>query len=256
MELMDIYKEARRSTPMLAQLVFGLEPQSHHFEWEKNMQVSHRVLEIAPRGSSKTTWLIINLLRQISNLPHLAHVYVAPSYNMAVNVTIMLRNTIVHNEAYKQIYPEIHLDGARNNSATQFSLGNGVRDSLPTFTACPVDRLEDLDVVAESVFAIDDVITEQTDEDKTFIDVNNALCELRGDCRIWHYTSRWNEFDLAGSHLTDSTFKVGRTPAFTKGELGHLVSYWPEVWPVSRLLKTMREIGVDNFNTQFMGCVD
>ncbi len=260
--------------------VSGLKLARHHLEWLDALLHFDFVNIIAPRGSAKTTFLAYFMAWWAGRHPMRTNLISSVSLNQSKDRLQMIREIIQYNEQYQRIFPHIHVDTNRSSNQTEFTLWSDEYGSYEAYRA-EVGRTGDLKnptffaAGTGSASIIGKRISGILLLDDPFDENNSATEESREKVATWFHrtvlpcllpgaksaviSTRWAETDLSG-RLADLTnmsgvflWKTIDTPAWVVDpESGDFISYWPEWWPIDRLLAEQERIGEILFQLMYL----
>ena len=257
---------ARDHLGFYGHLVHQWRPFVHHQEWIEKLEDESvkYLLIVAPPSSAKTSWAgIVYTAWAIGRDPNLHIGYITNSDDMSVKRSMAVRDTIGENPRYRVVFPDLKPDtdkgwGQRNWYVWRQNRG----DKDATFHAAGLygqiigDRYD--------LMIVDDVcdqesVQTQLQRDKTWEWFNKTLrSRLTKDGRLVVIMTRWHHDDLA-ARLIEQGWPLLHVPALERG-----ISYWPEEWPVERLIaerdgqlqadgRRLGGIGSRAFEAQYQG---
>jgi hypothetical protein len=270
--------ESRINPLAFGQYVFGYVPNSHHVRWCKQFFNPENVntIVIAPRGSAKTTWLMICLLWYMSHFPHSSNMILSVTALQAQKRLQFIAATIEHNERYQRVFPHIVPDNKKawNKSELSikdtrwryskwlFNLSRHGDGKSPTLYAAGVGGSGVVGSRVYGILALDDLLDSKTARTESIRDsiwdwlINTVIPILQGNnYRIWHVTTRWSDDDMAQRQIDSGEFTYSYTRALTRDHNGQLRSYWPTMFPVSKLAKILKQIGETAFQLMYMNVI-
>lgn len=285
-EAEDWWIEQARATPAAFMwYVLGLKPAKHHLEW---FQLAlgpggDRCIWIGPRGSAKTTASLALLAWWVGHHPWSSNVILSVSSAQAAARLEMLAKLLEHNLRYRRVFPHIVPDESKSWNRSQLSL----RDSSMAYNQWLglVRRLGDAKspglmaaslqdsklvgarVAGKGMLLMDDLLDSKTG---ATAQLRNAAWErLAGDIlpilmpgsRVLHVTTRWsdgdadNDYDggdIAIRQMASGQYRYSIVQAVKRDDRGRLRSYWPELYPLSKLGATLDAIGSTWFKLAYM----
>lgn len=266
-----------------AKYVFGYDPASHHREWIDTFfdEESNKLIIVSPRESAKTTWMSTILLTWwIGKYPEKTNQILSVTEDQAINRLIVIRDTIISNPRWKMVFPYCEIDNRKKLTTTEFSVWDrrkgGTYASWRSWESQHKDSLKESTLMAAGagsgrvignrytgIVLIDDIHDEKNINTREQIDKvdmwfhRTVLPCLRPQAKCLIIGTRWAPEDLLG-RLTEkklpifdgyeitgynSLWKTIQTNALWIDEDRNYVSYWPENWPVDRLLAKKEEVG-------------
>lgn len=235
--------------------VHGWPAMAHHRLWHERLTAGDpRLIIIAPPASAKTTHVgIAYSCWSIGRDPGIHIGYVTNSADLAEDRSVAVRNTLVENGIYREVFPSVRADASRSwGQAEWYVKREATSDPHPTFRAVGIEgsiigyRIDLL--IADDICTPENMATEHQREMVYRNFTAKLLPRLTPDGRVIVIMTRWHHDDLA-ARLIAQGWPVLHTPAL--GEDGE--SYWPEFWPLSKLLEKRRELGSREFETQYQG---
>ena len=280
----DWWIEMSRKSPLyFGWYVFGYRPAKHHIRWAKQIfhpDAGKYQIIIAPRESAKTTWALIFFLWYISHNPWSSNMIISVSLAQAKQRLYMLAETIEHNERYRRVFPHVKKDNRKSWNQTEFSIwrsdlsyGQWTRmrasrgdPKTPTVLAMGIGSSAIIGLRVSGIMLMDDImdshnIATENLRNQLERDINTQLLPtLMDDARLIHITTRWSEDDIAQRQINTGMFEWSVTRAFETDEEGHIIlderglprSYWPEQWPIQRLLEVRRIYGSTVFKLMYL----
>jgi len=250
--------------------IYGHRPAPHHWRWLRQAldPAISRLLIIAPRDSAKTTW-IVNVLAAwtIGTFPLRTHFIGSVSDTQASERLKAIKLLIEANAQWREVFPHIVPDEQRGWSEkglhvwdTRYPYAAWMQRvakygnvNTPTLTAGSVGSSTVIGKRITGLAVLDDL-----HDDK------NCLTQLQRD-RVWSWVmqtviptltatakaiaigTRWQRDDTPGRLKTNAAWVVDETSAITDGQ-----SYWPDYWPIERLMSRKAEIGSAFFRAQYL----
>lgn len=251
--------------------VFGFKPEPFHIEWIRkiysDLEENRNQDIVAPRGSAKTTYLCILLLKYISDHPWDANGLISVSATQAKERLAFIRNAF-NNERYIKVYPWIKVDNNRPDTQLQFSIWDirytygkwrsdiskmGGDFKSPTMAVAGTGGRGITGSRITGVLAFDDV----SDQDNARTeDLREQLWKWLTDVvmpilsgnhyRIWAVHTRWAEGDVPSRLKASGVFVYNELKAITRvGD--QLKSFWPKLFNFKELLKILNRDGKTSF---------
>jgi len=253
--------EGTEGVEAYGEYVFGYEAAAHHkdmlsFILEALFTRQNSVL-LEPRGAAKTTWANTILLSWLTSMyPDLRIGLISNTATQALDFSRAIRFTLESNERHREIFGNcvskekwrdmewLHRDSKWHGSkdVTVFAAGTGgpiISKRFDVLICC-------------------DILDEE----------NSATPEAREKVANWFYRTllpcltpdgvvivigtRWAEEDLYEQLFTPvedggKGWRMKRVKALEEDEEGNLTSYWPEHWPVEKLLEMRIGLGTPMF---------
>jgi len=248
------------------ELVFGYVPASHHREMvtetlEALLYRENKVY-LLPRGGAKTTWDNTILCCWLTGkYPDIRIGMVSNTDTQAKDFSRAVKYTIASNPAHKLVFPdsapsaekwtdkEWLCAGSRwlgSKDVTMFAVGVGGAIISKRFDLLLLDDILD----EENTQSID-----QQEGVEVWFKKTLKPC-LAPDGVVLAIGTRWGEGDLYEKFMSPTADGGFGWPshvisALTTDASGQLVSYWPEYWPVERLLKEKEEMGSPLFSCSY-----
>jgi predicted phage terminase large subunit-like protein len=276
--------EWARTNPLLfGWYVFGYKPAKHHIRWAKQIfreDANKYQIIVAPRESAKTTWALIFLLWYIAHNPWSSNMIISVSYQQAKQRLDFIAKTIKHNERFRRVFPHIKPDTRKPWNATELSVydsrlkyGQWVNKRAargdpksPTFVAIGIKSSGIIGSRISGIMLMDDImdgknIATQELRDELERRINTELLPtLMKDARLIHISTRWANDDIIQRQINTGMFEHSVTRAFETDETGSIlrdmnglpISYWPEQWPIKRLLQVKNVYGSTIFKLMYL----
>lgn len=260
--------------------VSGLKPAAHHLKWLDALTNHDFINIISARGAAKTTFLVYFMAWWAGKHPLRTNLISSVSLQQSKDRLQMIREIIQYNEQYRNVFPHIHIDQNRSNNQTEFTIWSDEYGSYeayralvgregdlknPTFFAAGTGSASIIGKRISGILLLDDPFDENnsaTEESRekvaTWFHRTVLPCLLPG-AKAAVISTRWAETDLSGrlAELTNMAgehlWKTIDIPAWTEDpETGELISYWPEWWPMQRLLEEQERIGEILFQLMYL----
>jgi predicted phage terminase large subunit-like protein len=254
--------------------VWGLVPADHHIEWFKQMlnPTNEKTIIIGPRGSAKSTIALIFLSWYIGKFPHMANILISVTLKQAQDRLETLRDLIEYNVRFKKVFPDIAVDKKRPNNKTALNVKRTdisysawrrlvTRHSdakSPTLFASGVGGSQVIGSRCSGILLLDDLMDERNiaTEDlrnKLWTWVSQTLMPvLMKTARAIHITTRWHSDDLVIRQINTGQWSHSYTRALLKDAAQGVASYWPEQFPLSRLLDIRKTVGGPIFKLMYL----
>lgn len=248
------------------ELVFGYVPARHHSEMvaETLDSILYRenTLHLLPRGGAKTTWdNTILSCWLVGKYPDIRIGMVSNTDTQAKDFSRAVKYTIQANPAHRLVFPDSQpspekwtdkewlVAGSRwlgSKDVTMFAVGVGGAIISKRFDLLLMDDILD----EENTQTID-----QQEGVEVWFKKTLKPC-LAPDGVVVAIGTRWGEGDLYEKFMdpvADGGFgwRYHVVSALTHDADDQLVSYWPEYWPVDRLLKEKEEMGSALFSCSY-----
>jgi predicted phage terminase large subunit-like protein len=248
------------------ELVFGYVPAEHHrvmvAETLEALLYREHSVKLLPRGGAKTTWdNTILCCWLVGKYPDIRIGMVSNTDTQAKDFSRAIKYTIQANPLHKLVFPdsapssekwtdkEWLCAGSRwlgSKDVTMFSVGVGGAIISKRFDLLLLDDILD----EENTQTID-----QQEGVEVWFKKTLKPC-LAPDGVVVVIGTRWGEGDLYERFMTPTAdggfgWKSHVVSALTTDDVGQLVSYWPEYWPVFRLLKEKDEMGSPLFSCSY-----
>jgi predicted phage terminase large subunit-like protein len=248
------------------ELVFGYVPAEHHrvmvTETLESLYAREHSLKLLPRGGAKTTWdnTILGCWL-VGKYPDIRIGMVSNTDTQAKDFSRAIKYTIQANPAHRLVFPESMPSsekwtdkewlcaGSRwlgSKDVTMFAVGVGGAIISKRFDLILCDDILD----EENTQTID-----QPEDVDTWFKKTLKPC-LSPDGVVVAIGTRWGEGDLYEQFMKETAeggfgWRSHIVSALVTDEFGQLVSYWPEYWPVERLLKEKEEMGSALFSCSY-----
>lgn len=280
---------ARDDVYVFIAYVSGRIPVSHHIRWLLRIfdwtdPKNFRLALIAPRESAKSTIIVYAMAWFISRYPWKTNAIMSISADQAEKRLNMIRSVIETNVRYQQVFPWIHIDYQEKNTQTEFSLRSDLlydstkktyKEISYSVWRAMVSRygsLKDPTIRTggrnskviiggriSGIFILDDII-DQGDVNPTIQDevydyiIATLIPLLQENAKMIYIGTRWLLEDVPAKLMNNPAWHVETIEALTVDEAtGELVSYWPEYWPVRKLMAKKAEMANDAmFEIQYM----
>jgi len=266
--------ESRRNIAAFMFFVWGLKAAPHHLMWFRQMldPSEDKTIIIGPRGSAKSTAALVFMSWYMGHFPHLANVLISVTLKQAQDRLEAVRDMVEHNERYKKVFPNVAIDKKRPNNKTTLNIKRtdipyGTWRSIvarnsdpksPSLFASGVGGSQVIGSRCTGVLLLDDLMDERNIatielRDKLWSWVSTTLMPiLTGRARVIHITTRWHTDDLVSRQLATGEWTHTYTRALTRDPRGRPVSYWPEVFPLKRLVSIHKAIGSPIFKLMYL----
>jgi predicted phage terminase large subunit-like protein len=245
--------------------VFGYEAAAHHEEMVHILldaiETRSNVLVLEPRGAAKTTWgNTILLAWLIATNPNLRIGLVSNTARQSNDFSRAIKWTLENNSRFREVFGDLtssakwtDVEWIRKDSrwhgskdVTLYSVGAGGAIISKRFDIILCD-----DILDEE----NTVNVEQREKVQNWFMKTLMPC-LVPDGVVVMLGTRWGEEDLYEVLMGDPS-KGGKgwrsvvRSALIEDENGEPASYWPEHWPVEKLLDVKRELGTALFSCAF-----
>lgn len=218
----------------------------------------HNTVYLLPRGGAKTTWDNTILCSWLSGkYPNIRIGMVSNTDTQAKDFSRAVKYTVESNEAHRTVFPESGPSASKwtdkewletrsrwhgSKDVTMFAVGVGGAIISKRFDLILMDDILD----EENTQTVD-----QREAVEVWFKKTLKPC-LAPDGVVVVIGTRWGEDDLYEQFM-DPIDQGGFgwsshvVAALQEDEQGGLFSYWPEYWPVERLLKEKEEMGAAMF---------
>src|SRR5215831_743022 len=241
--------------------VFGHEPADHHREMVDFAQylLDHHQsgVILAPRGSSKTTWVnTIWLSYLVATRPDLRIGLFSNTDKKAWGMSGAIRWLLSDSETFKDVFGDIR-SPAKWTDAEWFRKDSPHTKSKDrTFVAAGVNPTA-VSKRFDLIFC-DDILDEE----------NTGNIDRREKVETWFWKTlkptlvpggsiivvgtRWTEGDLYEKLMETNKWPSLVKSAIIPDDEGNDASYWPEWWPLDRLYEERANVGADNFACMYL----
>lgn len=226
--------------------------------------ILHRQHEIylLPRGGAKTTWDNTILCSWLAGkYPDIRIGMVSNTDTQAKDFSRAVKYTVQANPYHRQVFPDSLPSGEKwtdkewllagskwlgSKDVTMFAVGVGGAIISKRFDLILMDDILD----EENTQNVD-----QREAVEVWFKKTLKPC-LAPDGVVVAIGTRWGEDDLYERFMTPTVdggfgWRSHVVSALTEDERGGLVSYWPEYWPVEKLLKEKEEMGSPLFSCSY-----
>jgi len=246
--------------------VFGYVPSDHQRKMvtETLDAIYHRENEVylLPRGGAKTTWdNTILCAWMVSKFKDIRIGMVSNTDAQSRDFSRAIKYTIEANDAHKDVFPDCTPSSSKwtdkewlragsrwhgSKDVTLYSVGVGGAIISKRFDLILMDDILD----EENTQSVD-----QREAVEVWFKKTLKPC-LAPDGAVVVIGTRWGEDDLYEQFMRPTVdggfgWKSHVVSALTEDDEGRLVSYWPEYWPVDRLLKEKEEMGSALFSCSY-----
>lgn len=283
---------ARINPEFFIHYVSGKEPARHHRIWLKDIfdftdagraNGTFRLNIIAPRESGKSSILVYSMLWFASRFPWLTNMIVSVSAKQAEDRLEMVRDILQHDIRYRNVFPWINVDYTQRNTVNEFTLKSDAIYSSEEDKVSPINynvwrsliarvgSLKDPTLYAcgngskgvvgrriSGILLMDDIIDESHLRDTLQEEVEDYIKRTLVNCvqpnaKMVNIGTRWTPNDVPNRLKNNPGWKTIEIQALRYFPNGTAASYWPEYWPVERLLEKRMEIDNDAlFNLMYM----
>lgn len=268
-----LVKRSRESLFWFIWYVSGMKPPKHLEEWCDLAREFDRLNIVSPRESAKTTWAVYALAFQIGNHPMSTNMVLSVSAIQAQDRLNMIREIIEHNPRWKNVFPHVSLDLKRTSNKTEFTVVDTSYETYgayrsavlskgdpknPTLVALGIGSAGIIGRRVSGIMLVDDIHSEQNSATKELRDkieawINRTVLPLlKAGAKAIVINTRWAPDDYSGRLLENSAWRSVEISAY----LSEGSSYWPEVWPVERLVAKMQEVGLASFRGSYLNDVN
>lgn len=248
------------------ELVFGNQPARHHSEmlqltleaiWARRNTV---ILE--PRGAAKTTWDNTTLLSWLqAKYPHIRIGLVSNTDTQAKSFSRAIKYTVEANDAHKEIFPNNRpsetkwTDKEWLNSQSKWHGSKDVTVFAVGAEGAIISKRFDIIFMDDILDEENTQTVDQREKIEKWFKKTLKPC-LAPDGVVIVVGTRWGDGDLYEQFMASTDdggfgWDSHVISALTEDESGHLQSYWPEYWPVERLLREKEEMGSPLFSCAY-----
>lgn len=247
--------------------VSGKRPARHHLIWLASIFHPERyyVNIISPREGAKSTIAVYAMAFKIATDPLSTNGIVSVSSDQAQARMRMLKS-IINSQAFKNVFPHIEIDEELPNTEGEFSVKRNdisytewrsmvTREGSlkdPTIKIGGVGSRNLLGGRFSGFLLLDDIQDEHTlgDEnmDKLWRYLRRTLfpCVQEGIGKIIHISTRWQKGDICDRMKAIPLYYTIDIPAILYDDEGVAHSYWPEWWPMWKLMQKKASLGEDD----------
>ena len=246
-----------------------------HERWYNTIEnpVNKSGLIIAPRNSAKSTcWAKVAPLYLLGRNPDLRIVLISRTSTLAQTNLRFLRLQIESNDRVKEVFPYREINGRVYGlkpsspwGSETISVENNRRDGVPSVYAVGLEG--SISGIRADLIIVDDLIDQNnvmTDSQREKVGQfwdTVVTPTLNPDGRIFCVGTRYHAKDFYSRLLEDDMYRDNTSmfPAIKLAENGeylldsdgNMQSYWPQRWPVSKLLDMKERMGSLAFNSQY-----
>lgn len=268
---------ARKSTADFGEFVLGWPCMPHHKLVTDALDDERirRLMVIMPPSAAKTTWIgVIHIAKKLGEDPAQHIAYVTYNDEVAQSRSVAMRDTTQMPE-YRYVYPLCLPNKKKGWGEKEWYLQReNEGDPDPSLRAAglfgAVLAYHFNEAVLDDPHDPEEILSKVA-RDRAWRRVKDVvLPRLASDARMVVTGFRWAEDDIPGRLMEqgfhepeDCPLNVGaelceewhviRVQALTEDEEGNLVSYWPELWPVDKLVKIREDMGRLSFSCQYQG---
>ncbi len=243
--------------------VFGYKPAAHIRRMvdfvEERLAKGESGVVLAPRGSTKTTSLTTGWLsHKIATNQDIRVGLFSQKDKKAEAMSNAIRWTLGESEAFREVFGNLRgsskwsdaewlRKGSRwVTSKDRTMVTGGVNNSSAVSKRFDLIFCDDI-LDAENTYNID---RREKTEDWFWKTMKPA--QAAEGVSIIVVGTRWTEGDLYERLIETNKWPSLVIPAISQDENGEDVSYWPEVWPMERLLAERDDVGWDNFACSYL----
>jgi predicted phage terminase large subunit-like protein len=251
----------------------GKKPATHHLIWLASIfdPLRFYINIISPREGAKSTIAVYAMAYQIGTHPLSTNAIVSVSSDQASARMRMLRS-IITSAAYRNVFPNIEIDELLPNTEGEFSVKRtdmsyeewrslvaregSLKD--PTIKIGGVGSRNLLGGRFSGILLLDDIQDEHTlgddNMDKLWRYLRRTLfpCVQESLGKIIHISTRWQKGDICDRMKAISLYITIDIPAILYNEEGKAFSYWPEFWPLDKLMRKKASLGDDPTEWELM----
>jgi len=230
---------------------------------------------IAPRNSAKSTcWAKKGALWLLGDNPDLRIVLVSRTSTLAQMNLAFIRLHIESNDRVREVFPFRKINGKIYGIEQSVPWGtegitvkNNRMDGAPSVYAVglggSITGIRADIILVDDLVDLNNVMTESQREKVNMFWDQTILPSLNPDGRIFAVGTRYHSKDFYARLLADEMFKNNTSmfPAiklkedgsgdYLLDENGNMQSYWPERWPINKLLDMKERMGTLAFNSQY-----
>jgi len=268
-------KRARSDLKVFSEYCFRFKNTGFHDEWYDTIQDYgiRSGLSIYPRNSAKSTcWSKVAPLWLLGRNPDLRVVLISRTSTLAQTNLRFTRLQIESNDRVAEVFPYKKVNGRvyglkESNpwGTEQITIENNRRDGVPSVYATGLEG--SISGIRADLIIVDDLIDQNnvmTVSQREKVDMfwdNVVVPTLEPDGRIFLVGTRYNAKDFYSRMLEDPMYKdhtwirpaieLNENGEYKLDDAGNPVSYWPERWPIERLLDMKNRMGTLAFNSQY-----
>lgn len=247
--------------------VTGMAPAKHHHDMlDFAIDIVDRRASgvvLAPRGSGKTTILNTGLLPWlIAKRPDIRIGLLSQKAEKAEAMSGAIRAVVSESPESIEVFGNLRGTHKWSDSEWLVKGSPHYRTKDRTVVAAGADQSSSVVSKRFDLIFADDIL----DENNTYtIDRREKVetwfwktlkpTQAAEGCAILVVGTRWVEGDLYQQLLEVNKWESLVIPAITQDADGNDVSYWPEVWPLSRLYAERDDVGWDNFACSYLNSV-
>lgn len=255
-----------RAIEAYGELVFGNVPAKHHSEMlqitlEAIWAREHTVI-LEPRGGAKTTWDNTTLLSWLqAKYPHIRIGLVSNTDSQAKAFSRAIKYTVESNDDFRAVFPEVGPSSSKwtdkewLNSQSKWHGSKDVTLFAVGAEGAIISKRFDIIFMDDILDEENTQTVDQREKIEKWFKKTLKPC-LAPDGVVIVIGTRWGDEDLYEQFMKPTEdggfgWKSHVVSALTEDESGHLQSYWPEYWPVERLLKEKEEMGSPLFSCAY-----
>lgn len=266
-----LYRQALRSlakTDFYAyqEYVFGYKTAPHiramvEFIEERVSRGENGVV-LAPRGSTKTTSLTTGWLSfKIAQNQDIRVGLFSQKDEKAEAMSNAIRTTVSESEAFRDVFGDLRGESKWSDSEWLRKGSRWVTSKDRTMVTGGVNNSSAVSKRFDLIFCDDILDAENTynidrrEKTEDWFWKTMKPSQAAEGVSIIVVGTRWTEGDLYERLVETNKWPSLIIPAITQDESGADVSYWPEVWPLSRLYAEREDVGWDNFACSYLNNV-
>jgi len=228
---------------------------------EEAVEHQANAVVLEPRGGAKTTWgNTIFLAHYIATHPDARVCLVSNTAQQALDFSRAIRGTVERNQKFHELFGNLVSPSKWTNAEWIRKDSRWIEESYVTMYAAGVGgailgKRFDL-ILADDILDEENTTnTDQRDKVENWF-LKTLLPTLVPDGSVIVLGTRWGEDDLY-QRLTDPVAKSGkgwrmlRRKALEGPDGGPYQSYWPEHWPLQKLLDKKAELGSALFSCTY-----
>lgn len=248
------------------ELVFGNQPARHHSEMLRitleAIWARRNTVLLLPRGAAKTTWDNTTLLSWLqAKYPHIRIGLVSNTDSQAKAFSRAMKYTIEGNDEFKNVFPDCQpsetkwTDKEWLNSQSKWHGSKDVTVFAVGAEGAIISKRFDLIFMDDILDEENTQTVDQREKIELWFKKTLKPC-LAPDGVVITVGTRWGDGDLYEQFMEDTEeggfgWDGHIVSALTEDQNGHLQSYWPEYWPVDRLLREKEEMGTPLFSCAY-----
>lgn len=253
--------EGTEGVEAYGEYVFGYRPAQHHREMlDFILQALYdrkNSILLEPRGAAKTTWANTILLSWLTSMyPDLRIGLISNTATQALDFSRAIRFTLESNDRHREIFGDcVSKEKWRDMEwLHRHSKWHGSKDVTvyAAGTAGPIISKRFDIIICDDILDEENTATPEAREKVENWFFRTLMPCLTPDGVVVCIGTRWAEEDLYEKLFTPieqngNGWRYKRIKALEEDEEGEYTSYWPEHWPVRKLLEMRTELGTPMF---------